>query len=168
MKFVSIFIHFVFGCAHPNQNKSILDTYVIGFMWRNFRCWVERYNEKNKEWHFVQKSNFSFVNLAKDESDFSTVEANWKRKQKNRRISGVWHLLFFSAQWYRSESTWNENVQRRESKYKNWDKKIISRSIHILASDVQWKCYVPGNFPNWFFSPLFFFCFMHYKRNMCK
>lgn len=86
------------------------------------------------------------------------------QKSENKRCLAS--IFFFSAQWYRCELTWNENVQRRQSKYEKWDKKIISRTIHILASDVQWKCYVPGNFPNWFF--LLFFCCMHYKRNMCK
>lgn len=61
MKFVLIVICCIAYAAHPNQNKSILDTYVIGFMCRNFRCQKMR-KIKNKERHFLHKSNFSFVN----------------------------------------------------------------------------------------------------------
>lgn len=64
----------------------------------------------------------------------------------------VWHVFFLPLSG--NVLNWRRMKMCKDEQQKNNIKieiKKVSRTIQILASDVQWKCYVPGNFQNWFF-----------------
>lgn len=149
-------------------------------MWRNFRCQEGQTKPKKMKrtkndtffsnpisllWT-EQKTNQIFLLLSRAKPS-QAKQWRWRETQISESISihvcGIFFLVV--TFWIDVE----RKCAKKKQKYMKIEIKNIKNDTHSLASDVQWKCYVPGNFQNWFFLRFFYlFCCVHYKQNMCK